>query len=479
MPTPMPSPRPTPQPSPLPTPTPTPRPTPVPSAAPTIYDPCAATCSPTPQPTPGGKGKGGKGGKGSVPLCGSGKGKGGKGGKLSGFNATAAAFTGYDQALFDGSYCVAPNGECSTAYDQTECEACDGYTWCDRTAAPTITPAPTDFGYCVANPGGAQPTAPIEAGNCLASWHPSPEDFQNGCTEPVYSGCPSPACDGDYDDWCCVSEDANGCDDWCYCESSATAQPSPGPTVGPTPVPTQPTVAPTACSELFVWTKIKRTWEQCSTACADAGLRMPCISSADEDSAFFSAIIDDAWLGLRKDGSTFEWEAGCGSTYENPDFSIRKNRDCASAKDGEWKTHKCDSKKECYCQSSGPTCAPTTAPTTPAPSPRPTTPEPSTAPTLTVAPTCSAPAGTDICFAIDESGSICDNQCQLSFGDKCCSNFKAATDFVEDLVDGADTRLKDARFAVAFFASSSTDEFCPDPNAPTCVEINQCVGHTR
>ena len=175
-----------------------------------------------------------------MPLCGSGKGKGGKGGKLSGFNVTAAAATGYDQALFDGSYCVAPNGECSTAYDQAECEACDGYTWCERTAAPS--------------------------------------------TKPTLA-----------------------------------------PTVTPTPRPTY---------------------------------------------------------------------------------------------------------------------LPTTSPTP--------------------APSCRAPTGTDICFAIDESGSICNNRCQLSFGDKCCSNFKAATDFVEDLVDGADTRLPNARFAVAFFASSSTDEFLPD-----------------
>ena len=87
---------------------------------------------------------------------------------------------------------------------------------------------------------------------------------------------------------------------------------------------------------------------------------MPCSPSADEDSAFFSAIRDDAWLGLKKEGSTFVWEAGCGSTFENDDFS--KNRDCAYAKDGEWKTERCNRDRECYCQSSGPTCAPTTAP---------------------------------------------------------------------------------------------------------------------
>ena len=51
---------------------------------------------------------------------------------------------------------------------------------------------------------------------------------------------------------------------------------------------------------------------------------------------------------------------------------------------------------------------------------------------MTVAPTCSAPVGTDICFAIDESGSICNNQCQIGV-DKCCQNFVDALKFWQHL----------------------------------------------
>ena len=101
--------------------------------------------------------------------------------------------------------------------------------------------------------------------------------------------------------------------------------------------------------------------------------------------------------------------------------------------------------------------------------------QPSAAPSVSATPssvpTCEEvllPA--EICFAIDESGSICQvesgkgcNSCEcrtpLSFPDDnfCCENFKSAADFSADLIRAYQNNVPDLEVAVRFFSTRVND----------------------
>ena len=138
------------------------------------------------------------------------------------------------------------------------------------------------------------------------------------------------------------------------------------------PVTDGPTVAPTSCETTF--TKVDPPTDapgalDCYEACSEAGLKMPCITSAAVNEQLWLQVQEDGggylvWLGytdVANEGN-FVWEDGCTSEYTNwysdqPDDLLGPGADYAYmgyASSGAWADWKSECQVagtcSCWCQ---------------------------------------------------------------------------------------------------------------------------------
>jgi len=135
-----------------------------------------------------------------------------------------------------------------------------------------------------------------------------------------------------------------------------------------------PTVAPTSCDTTF--TKVDPPTDvpgflECKEACSEAGLKMPCITSAAVNEQLRLQVVSEIgsapakviWLGYADVAieGNFVWEDGCTSEYTNwllgqPNDALGPNADygymiVSSSIPGEWADWRdeCQVAGTCFC----------------------------------------------------------------------------------------------------------------------------------
>ena len=94
-------------------------------------------------------------------------------------------------------------------------------------------------------------------------------------------------------------------------------------------------------------------FDDAEASCVTWGGHLASITSAQENSFVFAALIsDNAWFGLRHDGDTWVFTDGSSVDYTNWEMMFPIGTDCAQMKisDGRWRNQDCTNEYSYVCK---------------------------------------------------------------------------------------------------------------------------------